>query len=303
MSSSKKMAKKAYYRYNKFEERVLGRCIINNSKHKAPDFMIIGVAKAGTTSLYQYLAQHPKITLPEFKEVKYFENKNKNKGLRWYLKNFPLKQETGDKLAFEASPTYLYMKQSPRRLAHLFPEMKFIAVLRDPVKRSFSHWNSYHDPSLPGSGRIREKYYDSRSFKKAVEEELNGNQKIRDAHLYLYKSYYARHLRHWYKFYSPENILLLDFEKLKSNPKLSLKKVTNFLGIENIYTEFEETEEKLKGDLYKKDQGSNQQIKHYNTTPYKEKMSAEMKTELSELFQPYDAELKKLTGRQFSWMK
>jgi hypothetical protein len=286
--------------YRNKEEQWIGKRIIKHNKHSAPDFMIIGVAKAGTTSLFQYLAQHPNIVIPTIKELKYFENKNRQRGLRWYLTNFPLKEEAKSRLAFEASPTYLYMRQSPKRIAHLFPDMKFIAILRDPVKRSFSHWNFYHDQSNPQN---RAMYYDERSFEQAVEEELDDElTDIPDYKLYLYKSMYSQHLKHWYQYYPPENILLLDFEDLKNKPKCVLKKVTEFLSVKSIYDDFEKTREQLQGDKYTKDD-SQQKIKQYNTTPYKKEMSDKMKTKLSTLFDPYDKELEKLTHRKFSWMK
>jgi hypothetical protein len=296
-----KVKRKLYFIYRQKEEEWLGKQIIKNSPHTAPDFMIIGVAKAGTTSLFQYLAQHPDIVTSTIKELKYFENKNRSKGLHWYLRNFPLKEEAKNKLAFEASPTYLYMKQSPERIAHLFPKMKFIALLRDPVKRAFSHWNFYHDRSNPQN---RAMYYDERSFEQAVKEELNDELAgLPNYKLYLYKGMYEQHLKHWYRFYPPENILLLDFEEFKKRPKSVLKKATEFLSIESIYDDFEETREQLQGDKYTKDDENQQQIKQYNTTPYKKKMDDEIETKLSLLFEPYDRELKRLTQRKFSWMK
>jgi hypothetical protein len=295
-----KIRNKAAYTIRNQEEQWLGKRIIKHIKHTSPDFMIIGVAKAGTTSLFQYLTQHPAVVIPTIKELKYFENKNRQRGLRWYLANFPLKEDAKNKLAFEASPTYLYMKQSPERIAHLFPGMKFIVILRDPVKRSFSHWNFYHDQSNPQN---RAMYYDERTFEQAVEEELNDElTNIPDYKLYLYKSMYSQHLKHWYQYYPPEKILTLDFENLKNNPKYILKKVTEFLSIKFIYEDFEETREQLQGDKYTKDDNS-QKIKQYNTTPYKKEMSDKMETKLRTLFDPYDKELEKLTGRKFSWMQ
>src|SRR3954470_20343881 len=100
-----------HYRLRKLEEYYFGRAIIKNSKRKSPDFMIIGVAKAGTTSLFQYLSHHPAIMVPDVKEPKYFDNKQEF-GLRWYLRNFPSKKEAEGKLTFEASASYLYKRQS-----------------------------------------------------------------------------------------------------------------------------------------------------------------------------------------------
>jgi hypothetical protein len=69
-----------------------------------PDFLVIGAQKAGTTSLYNYLIQHPKVVGNEsWKEIRYFDlHENYNKGLGWYLGNFPSKREKGDRLTFDA---------------------------------------------------------------------------------------------------------------------------------------------------------------------------------------------------------
>jgi hypothetical protein len=104
----KRIAQKGLRVYRQQEEYWLGDQIIKNSKHAAPDFMIIGTAKAGTTSLFQYLAQHPDIIPSKTKELFYFGTANQWRGLRWYLTNLPLKEEAENKLIFEATLGYLY---------------------------------------------------------------------------------------------------------------------------------------------------------------------------------------------------
>src|SRR5699024_1535416 len=141
-------AKKGLRLYRQQQEYWLGKQIINNSNHTSPNFMIIGAAKSGTTSLFQYLAQHPSIVPSAKKEIKYFGMSNQIKGLRWYLNHFPKKNKVKNKLTFEATPTYLYRaKQSPKQIVKVFPDIKFIALLRDPMKRAFSHWTWYQKHS------------------------------------------------------------------------------------------------------------------------------------------------------------
>jgi hypothetical protein len=292
----KKIAKKGLRIYRGQEEHWLGRKIIKNSPHAAPDFMIIGTAKAGTTSLFQYLAQHPDIIPSKTKELFYFGTPSQWRGLRWYLTNFPLKEEAENKLTFEATPAYLYNIYAPEKIGYLFPDMRFIASLRDPVKRAFSHWSSRHNRNKNGE------LYDARSFEEAVNQELDENYKDPHAHRFLYKGMYATHLKNWYQYYPPENILLLDFDELKQNPKSFLAKVAQFLSIENIYDRFTVTDEKEKM-LFTKDNNNEHELIHYHASPYKSKLSEEMEKKLRELYAPYDEGLKKLTGQTFSWMK
>src|SRR5699024_10225288 len=92
------------------EELLLGKKIIKSRLHTCPDFMIIGAEKAGTTSLFQYLAKHPDIVPSKEKELLYFSARQ-SMGLKWYLHNFPLKVDLNGRLTYEGSPSYLYYKK------------------------------------------------------------------------------------------------------------------------------------------------------------------------------------------------
>ena len=103
-----------------------------------PIFVIIGAQKAGTTTLCAALNEHPQIyTAPE-KEVYYFTDPNYAKGLDWYRQQFP---GVGAETAIgEASPRYMVKPDVPGRIRAEFPEMKLIAVLRNPVERAYSEY-------------------------------------------------------------------------------------------------------------------------------------------------------------------
>lgn len=103
--------------------------------------------KCGTTSLFYYLAQHPQLIPSATKEVHFFdgrvslENDTWALGLPWYRAHFPLKISMGDgKKAFEASPSYLFHPWAPERIHATLPNVKLIALLRNPAKRAVSHY-------------------------------------------------------------------------------------------------------------------------------------------------------------------
>jgi len=117
-----------------------------------PDFVIIGSKRGGTTSLYNYLLQHPSVQ-PLFpgrqriKGVHYFDSQFA-RGPRWYRSHFPL-QARGRHLARpwlrqavagEASPYYLFHPLAAERLARQVPDVRVIVLLRDPVERAYSHY-------------------------------------------------------------------------------------------------------------------------------------------------------------------
>jgi hypothetical protein len=295
----KRITKKGLRLYRRQEENWLGRQIIKNSTHAAPDFMIIGVAKAGTTSLFQYLAQHPKITPCKRKEVKYFGMQNQPKGLRWYLNNFPTKEKSKNKLTFDATPTYLSIDRTPPLISNVLPDIKFIALLRDPVKRAYSQWTWQQPHSHIKSRNL----LDKRSFEQAAKEEINNPDSF-PLHLqYLTRGLYAQQLKIWYRFFNPDQFLLLDFKRFKENTKETLKCITQFLGIKNIYPDFIKSNEKRYGVNGRKLDKNEGKLKSYNSNIYKEKLNSKTEKKLRLYFQPYDRELKELTGRSFGWME
>src|SRR5437867_3110523 len=103
--------------------------LLNASSDNAlPDFMILGVTKCGTTSLYNYMIQHPHILGANKKEVHFFDV-NFDQGIEWYKQQFPQKTNTGI-LTGEASPGYFWKQNCAQRIHKHCPETKFIVIFR-----------------------------------------------------------------------------------------------------------------------------------------------------------------------------
>jgi hypothetical protein len=166
-----------------------------------PAFIIIGAQKAGTTSLYKYLRQHPNIVPALKKEVKFFDC-NYDLGLDWYRSHFPYHSKlNGQKMTGEASPHYLFHPLAARRIANVLPEVKLIALLRNPVERAYSHYQL-------NVRRGREPL----SFEQAIDKEEERLQGMREKILagediplynflhysYLAKGIYADQLQYWF---------------------------------------------------------------------------------------------------------
>lgn len=101
-----------------------------------PTFIIVGAPRSGTTSLYNYCAQHPDVFMSPIKEVNYFSSNNHGLTEEDYRQLFEPGRE---KLAVgEASPSYLRREDAPRRISSLIPECQIIVILRDPVSRFLS---------------------------------------------------------------------------------------------------------------------------------------------------------------------
>jgi hypothetical protein len=112
---------------------------------RRPDFFIVGAPRSGTSSLYNYLIQHPGVFMPELKEPHFFYNRESPgapvlgaKDLEAYLSLFgdvPEEEQTG-----EASTSYLWLANAAREIRELQPEAKVMMVLRNPVDRAYSHY-------------------------------------------------------------------------------------------------------------------------------------------------------------------
>ena len=125
-------------------------------------FIICGTQKGGTTALDRYLRMHPEICMADKKEVHFFDNDKffidqKPDYLKYHLNFSPRDHH---KIIGEATPIYMYWKNSIKRMHNYNPDMKLIAVLRNPMDRAFSHWNMERD-----------KKREHRSFWKAIKDE------------------------------------------------------------------------------------------------------------------------------------
>src|SRR3954468_1950993 len=112
----------------------------------SPSFFIVGAPKCGTTSLNDYLRQHPRIFIPERKELHYFGSdltflKTQRPTREEYLAHFAAAQP--QQIAGEASVWYLYSQLAAREIHDFCREAKFIIMLRNPVDMMHSLHSQY----------------------------------------------------------------------------------------------------------------------------------------------------------------
>jgi hypothetical protein len=179
---------------------------------KRPNLFVIGAMKSGTTSLHSYLQCHPDIFMCEPKEPFYFvEEKNWKRGKGWYLNLF---DDAGDKRIIGESTTG-YTKRPkhkgvPERIFKFNPEAKFIYIMRDPVKRTISHY--WHNV------RWESEY---RSMISAVKQ----------AHEYIDVSHYAMQLEPYFDLFGRERVFTLTFEEMTVNKETCLANIFRWLGV------------------------------------------------------------------------
>ena len=197
-----------------------------------PKLVIIGAQKAGTTTLFDLLSQHPRIIPPRRKEISFFSNDERYaEGMEKYWSEFPSRSLfAGHRITMEASPMYLYHPQAAERVAKHLPDAICLAVLRDPVERAYSAWNMYHQ--FKDNARHRH-LHDPRTFEQAVAEELEGKQDLH-ARRYLQRSLYAPQLEPYFRHVGRDRSLVFAFTRLKHDAHGLAKEILSRLGLEPL---------------------------------------------------------------------
>lgn len=202
-----------------------------------PDFLVIGAGKSGTTSIDKYLNQHPQVFVPRSKEPNFFgyENmtvedfngnqeeiahfKNSVTTLDRYLKIF--EEAKPHQLRGETSNTYMYHEQAPYRIKHYIPEVKLIAVLRQPAGRLYSRYLHL----------ARENRVPSENFSDC----LNRNSIWWLRNDLIKEGYYYRHLSTYFKLFPRQNIRIYLYEDLQAQPYKVMADIYDFLGVEATF--------------------------------------------------------------------
>ena len=194
---------------------------MKKSQIKLPEFIVIGVAKAGTTSLAYYLGQHPEIYIPKEKETDFFHyDPFYSKGVNFYLTTFFSKGENY-KIRGEATPAYIreHEKVIPRILETYQEEPpKLLVILRDPVKRAWSHY--LHMVRL---GR------EDLSFEDALIAEEN-RRKTFSWYCYFAEGLYDQLLEPWLQTFGKKRLWIMTLDELKQDLEESMRQVFTFVG-------------------------------------------------------------------------
>lgn len=187
-----------------------------------PNFLIIGSQKAGTTSLYHILKQHPQIYMPDTKEVNFFfKDDAYARGAEQYAAHFAA---AANQLALgEASPGYICHPDAPARIHALLPDVKLILTVREPIKRAISqYWDNRRHLNEP------------LTFAQALDAYLSDDYQP-DQIGYFSRGVYMRYIRRYLKYFPRENLLVLPFEEMISAPAAFYRQIFKFLGVDEDF--------------------------------------------------------------------
>ena len=268
-------------------------CSLTGFLHVLPNFLIIGFVKCGTTSLYEYLIQHPSVYAPTGKEIDYFDRFHK-RGNNWYKNKFPLQIQKfliknfykKNFVTGEATPRYIEHPHALKRIKKTLPNAKFIVLLRNPIDRAYSHYNqnihldyeyrSFEDAIAHEQERIRGRY-------QKMQDNENYYSWDFDIYAYLQHGIYATYLERWLQEFPKEQFFITSSEEFLKDTKNVYNKVLKFLNLSNFelsdYQRFKQRE-----------------YKNPN-------INDNLRKQLVDFFRPHNERLYNLLDTKFDWDK
>ena len=249
---------------------------------RKPDFIVIGMAKCGTTFLFNIVKSHP-LVFGLRKEVYYFNNESIFKhpqGKKWYYSQFsyvPQNMKAG-----EATPEYIYYnKHISSRVFNTFPDVKIICVFRNPIIRIISYYYMLYNFGLE-SKKLESiiisdlKYFESANISSESFWNLPRNS--------IWYSLYYYMIEPWINLFPKKQILILKSEEMFQLPQTTVSKVFNFLELPDHSIEDIKEKESLK-----------------NSGNYKFRLDESVKLALQDFFQSFNNMLENLVDRKFNW--
>ena len=258
----------------------------------SPGFLICGVQRCGTTSMYRALSQHPAILKAVLhKGIHYFDTGYQN-GPLWYQAHFPLRahatlvarRQHVNPLTFESSPYYVFHPLAASRIARDLPDVRIIVLLRDPVERAYSAY-----------AHERARGFEIEDFETALaleDRRLAGEEERIAAdpsyysyshqhHAYLRRGRYIEQLQRLEKFIGRDQLHVADSEDFFRDPVPTWREVIRFLRLpDRTIPAFDQ----------------------HNARP-RSPMPNSLRMQLCDQFQSYDEELAQWWGRVPSWRR
>ena len=200
-----------------------------------PNFLIVGAAKSGTTSLYNYLRQHPDVFMPQWKELSLFIGDSfgplhRVKKPIYYQRVFAKVQN--QTAVGEASTAYLFDEDAPKIIKEQLGNIRIIIILRDPVAMSYSLYNH----------QLRREGETIDNFEEALAREEDRRRSFKfkakcygwHANYYYYqRGLYYNQVKRYLDTFGKDNVLVILFEELVSEPLSVVKKTFNFLDVDD----------------------------------------------------------------------
>jgi hypothetical protein len=204
-----------------------------------PDFLVIGAPKAGSTAVHAALAQHPQLFLSVPKEPKYFltdgppqRMHHRGPGDAHSAREWIWQRDRYERLFAaapagtlrgESTPFYLWDRNAHKRIAAAIPDVKLIAVVRDPVDRAYSNWTHLRSDGLEPEADFAQA---------CAVEPARVEAGWAPFWRYLELGRYGEQLAHLYEHFPREQVYVVRYKQLIDEPGSTLDALATFLGVE-----------------------------------------------------------------------
>lgn len=255
-----------------------------------PDFLIVGAQRSGTTSLFKTLVQHPTVARPFLRKGIHYFDVRYERGPSWYRGNFPItatsRMRRGGRrpITGESSPFYMFHPLAPSRIARDLPDVRLLALLRDPVERAYS-----------AHSHERARGFEAESFERALELEDRRIEGERDRMLheegyesehwrhnaYLTRGRYIEQLQGLEAAVGRDRILVVDSDDFFTTPQIVWPEICDYLRL---------------------DRTADIAFEQHNARS-RSPMDPALRQKLTDEFLPYDEELASWWGRVPSWRR
>lgn len=255
-----------------------------------PDFLLVGAQRCGTTSLFRALLSHPHVLRANLlKGVNYFDVASENE-LAWYRAHFPLAATARRHAApgqdrarvFEASGYYMFHPHAPRRIAEALPDVKIVAMVRDPVERAFSAYKHELARGFESEPLDRALALEDERITPELERMLDdpGYQSAVYRHqAYRRRGHYAEQLQRFVDLLGHDRVHVVQSELFFTQPEQEYARLLAFLDLPRVMP------------------GS---FERYNPRP-SAPLDPAVAASLRQHFEPHDAALERFIDAQPSW--
>ncbi len=196
---------------------------VDTTERITPDFIGIGAPRCGTRWLAQCMEEHPQIALPET-EVYYFTRRRVvypfwYRGYEWYENELRQGVTEQTKVLGEVTPVYLFDEDTPSLIHHEAPNAKLICCVRDQSRRAESWYRLFlrFNPTLTTENYPIVKFL-------TYQNDVYGRE-----------GFYLEHLQRYFTLFPAEQILILTFDELESDPLSYVRRVFEFLGVDSSF--------------------------------------------------------------------
>jgi hypothetical protein len=206
---------------------------------KYPNFLIIGAGKSGTTSVYHAIKQHPEVFMSSVKEPNFFALEGQKK-ITGYDKNDPdgfnfypwavtniddyhklFEKSQNEKAVGESSTMYQYMPEAPGNIKKHIPDVKLIAIFRNPADRLYSRYQHL----------LREDRVPTEKFEDCFEK---GNLWWKKNDL-VQEGFYYTHMKRYFELFDSKNIKVMLYDDLRKDPMSFMAELFDYLDVDSSF--------------------------------------------------------------------